>query len=771
MGFFETGDRSRCCGCSACMNICGQSAIHLINDEEGFLYPEIEEDKCVHCGLCERVCPMGEYYNFEPDYSVEVYAAYDAYGRVGSSSGGVFYTLAEYVINERKGWVFGAAFDSDMKLRHIGVNKMEDIAPLRGSKYLQSDTQDSFGIIRDLLKNGVFVLFAGTPCQVAGLRSFLRKQYDNLLLVDVVCHGVPSQLMFDEHRNYLEKEHHSRLVKYQFRDNDGWGGCEIADFKNGKRISHSSYDISPYLYSFMHGYTCRESCYSCPFAKVPRQGDITLGDYWGVRNHFPAIDFSKGVSLVTINTKIGQAAWDSICDNLVYLKSNIEDASKANSNLIESSTRPVLRTGIYGRIKKEGYSSIVEQEFRHPNYQQLIFREKVKKNRWMSFVIRNLKRLVGRNGHKPKETRPKANIITIHTGFNFGSVLQTIASVRFLASLGLDPIVVNYIQPSYTIMHFLKKGKGSVLNLLRMLHGFPTYLRNLKIYNSYLSRFCNLTKPIYRDDDFTSKCPMADYYITGSDQVWNTSYNGMDMRYFYAGIKNGVKLSLSASIGKDSPDEETLTMLREGLKNYSFISVREQSAVNILSSLGFESSLLLDPTFLLSKDDWRTFETKNRIKVKYLLLYLPYNIHDKKLIFDTARIFANKRGLKVVTFSWGSNNEPLADITVKFCSPGDFLTLMAHADIIITNSFHGTAFSINLNKQFWVYMPTSFSTRIESILSLVGLSGRLLNDMASEEQIEESIEYDSVNKILEEERKKARYFMINAIRKGPQKSI
>ena len=766
MGYFETGNKSLCCGCGACKNICKRNAIHLQVDNEGFLYPEINEEKCIKCGLCAHVCPMGDLYHYEPDKQVEVYAAYDGFGRVGSSSGGLFYTLAEYIIEKQKGWVFGAAFDTDMRLYHIGVNRMKDLSPLRGSKYIQSDTQEAFGAVQNLLRKGIYVLFVGTPCQVAGLRSLLRKPYDNLLLVDLVCHGVPSQLMFDEHRAYIEKHNRSKLIRYQFRDNNGWGGCEIADFKNGKRVRHTSYDLSPYLYSFMQGYSCRESCYHCPFAKIPRQGDITLGDYWGVRNYFHMMDTTKGVSLVTINTTIGHKVWDGICENLVYEKSNINDASKSNPNLIESSKRPILRSGVYERIKNEGYNVVAAREFRHPNYNKLLFREQIKKNILISFIIRKIKKLLGENEQTDGNTRPKANLITIHTGFNFGSVLQTIATVQFLTSLGLDVTVVNYIQSSYTIKHHINKGKGSVLDFIRMLHGFPIFMKNLKIYNTYLKKYCNLSKPIYSNDNLTDSCPIAVYYITGSDQVWNTSYNGIDMRYFYDGIKNVVKLSLSASIGTDNPDKETLTMLKDGLKDYSFISVRELSAVNILSSLGIQSSLLLDPTFLLRKDDWRSFETNKRIEGKYLLMYLPYNIHDKKLIFETARKIAYRKGLKIATFSWGNNNEPLADITVKYCSPGDFLALMVHANVVITNSFHGTAFSINLNKQFWVYMPTSFSTRIDSVLSLVGLNGRLLKGLVSNMQIDEIIDYDSVNHVLEVEREKARNYMINCIRKS-----
>ena len=289
INYFQTRKVSECCGCSACSNVCPKQCISFQKNDEGFLYPVKDMELCVDCGLCEKVCPFSDNYTFETTKGPKVYAAYDEENRSGSSSGGIFYTLARYAIEDRKGWVFGAAFEDKFQLRHIGVNNMADLQKLRGSKYVQSDMGDCYLQIHKLLKAGSFVFFVGTPCQVAGLRAFLRnKEYENLLLADLVCHGVPPQVLFDEHVKYLERKHNATLVSYQFRKADGWGGCEIADFANP--IKHKvlpSYDLSPYLYSFMYGMTYRESCYECKFAKVPRQGDITLADYWGVKEFFP----------------------------------------------------------------------------------------------------------------------------------------------------------------------------------------------------------------------------------------------------------------------------------------------------------------------------------------------------------------------------------------------------------------------------------------------------------------------------------------------------
>lgn len=376
INFFKTGKTSECCGCSACLNACPKQCISFHKNEEGFLYPVKDVDVCIECGLCEKVCPFSDNYIYETHFEPTVYAVYDKENRVGSSSGGIFYTLAKYAIEKRKGWVFGAAFEDKFQLRHVGVNNMADLQKLRGSKYIQSDMRDCFQQIRSLLKDGSFVLFVGTPCQVAGLRAFLRnKEYDNLLLADLVCHGVPPQSLFDEHVKYLQQKHKATLVSYQFRKLDGWGGCEIANFSNPKkRVVSPTYHLSPFLHSFIDAMTYRESCYNCKFAKIPRQGDITLADYWGVSTYFPDLDSSKGISLILNNTERGDFIFNIIVKDCVSRMSNIRDASHFNGNLVTRSKRPLVRDKIYRMIKDEGYNKVANTIFRPNNYLKLYFK-------------------------------------------------------------------------------------------------------------------------------------------------------------------------------------------------------------------------------------------------------------------------------------------------------------------------------------------------------------------------------------------------------------
>lgn len=373
--YFKTLAKSECCACTACEQACPVNAISFKKDEEGFLYPTINKDKCIDCGLCERVCPV-EHPNYRNTETPEVYAAMvkEVEQRKKSSSGGMFYAIASWILNQG-GKVYGATMDENHQVKHIGVDNFDDLNLLRGSKYVQSDLQQVFADIKKELKTGRWCYFVGTGCQVAGLKSFLRKDYDTLLTSDLVCHGVPSQWLFDQHIKYLEGRYKGKVSNYHFRNNEGWGGCEIFDLTNHKgktkKYKFPSYDLSPYLYSFMYGMTSRYSCYDCPFARIPRQGDITLADYWGIKMYFPDIEADKGVSLMLINSDKGKTVFKDITKVSTVRRSTLSNASSHNRNLVTNSERPVLRDVIYQQIKDNGYKQVAESCFKARNYRVL----------------------------------------------------------------------------------------------------------------------------------------------------------------------------------------------------------------------------------------------------------------------------------------------------------------------------------------------------------------------------------------------------------------
>lgn len=361
----------------------------------------------------------------------------------------------------------------------------------------------------------------------------------------------------------------------------------------------------------------------------------------------------------------------------------------------------------------------------------------------------------------------QAVLITIHLGSNFGSILQTVATVLVLRKMQHKAEVINYIPDRCTWMRYFKDRILHMRDTIKMFATIPVIALNKHLYHSYLHKYVAVSKPIYDSDDFTTVCPKADIYVTGSDQVWNSIHNeGLDRHYYFDGFPKGtIKIAYSSSIGRESLDEQEYKEVKRMLGSYKAISVREASAKILIESMGYEATHLLDPTFMLDRENWRKYMGQRKIKQPYVLVYLPYNIHDKSLIYQTVRKLATDKGLKVVTFSWGIRPDKFADKTIFFANPGDFLSLMYYADYVVTNSFHGTAFSVNLNKQFWVYMPTGFGTRIQSILDLCHLQDRLLqsDEVLSDDKMARHIDYAPVNSILNAERQKAYDFLKKAL--------
>lgn len=360
--------------------------------------------------------------------------------------------------------------------------------------------------------------------------------------------------------------------------------------------------------------------------------------------------------------------------------------------------------------------------------------------------------------------RKTISFITIHVGSNFGSTLQTIATYKILKDLGTDPQCVNYIPPRVTYNRYWSVAKDSFIRFIRRIIFFPFLFEETNRFAKYLAKHCKVSKPIYDEDNFAEKCPVANIYLTGSDQVWNSTHNeGIDTHYFFENI-NGKKIAFASSIGKETLDQEELDYLKKYTDDYSAIMVREESAVEIFKSIGKQVDQVLDPTLMLNREAWLPYASKRKVREPYLFVYLPYNVADKESCYKTARKIAETKHLKVISFSHSFYKDELADHTFLFCGPDDVLSLLYYADFVITNSFHGTAFSINLNRQFYTYMPSSFSTRITSIVELCGLQRRILDSVVTDEWKFDIIDYAPINNILDAERNNSFTCLSNAIK-------
>lgn len=321
-----------CCGCSACRNVCPKHCITMVEDELGFLYPNVEEMNCIHCGLCQKVCQFVHEEKEKDD--VVVYAAKNKDKKIHerSSSGGMFIPLSDLIL-EQGGAVYGAKFDSNFQVIHGRADTKLERDCFVGSKYVQSNMGTIFAQVEEDLKKSRMVLFSGTACQVHGLLSYLQQKkctMDHLYTIDIVCHGVPSPKMWREFLQDLQKKKKIEQLTFTSKEIEN----ELKGFKciyfNGEQMVKGFYQTS-YGKLFLNNYNLRESCFQCRYSSVTnRYADITLGDFWGLEKTMPEFIDAKGVSLVLLHTEKGRTLFKQIQSNMEYRKSNVIDCLQPN---------------------------------------------------------------------------------------------------------------------------------------------------------------------------------------------------------------------------------------------------------------------------------------------------------------------------------------------------------------------------------------------------------------------------------------------------------
>ncbi len=355
-----------CCGCNACYNACPKNLIEMKINEHGFAYPVINESLCTKCGRCVAVCPIK---NKSKDNSpLRVIGAKNKCENVRktSSSGGTFFELAKRVVS-KGGIVYGCALNEDMVAYHVSAEDEEGLKKFQSSKYVQSEIGDIYKQVRSNLNNGREVLFSGTPCQVAGLKNYLGKEYENLLLIDLLCHGVPSPKLFKDYLEMLSKKYKGKPISVNFRQKQkGWKRLYIEIlFDNGKRYyEFNGYDR--YMSLFLHNVSLRPACYECKFACEERQGDITLGDFWGIGKKYPELDDDKGISLILLNTKKGEEAFGEIEQNFNIFESDLETAKAGQLTLTRPSKKNDKHEEFYELYAKKGVKEATETYVKVP---------------------------------------------------------------------------------------------------------------------------------------------------------------------------------------------------------------------------------------------------------------------------------------------------------------------------------------------------------------------------------------------------------------------
>lgn len=402
-----------CCGCNVCGDICPTKAISFVIDIEGFWYPKIDLENCINCDLCEKVCPnlniLKLKHNDYPEPKNAIAAINkDLKVRWESTSGGAFSAFADAIF-ESEGYVGGAIYNEEFTVRHIITKNVDDLEALRSSKYLQSNAEGFYIAVRDAIKTGKNVMVCGTPCQMAGLRGFLGKDYDNLIIVDFICRGINSPKVYRKYLDSLEKRYKGKVIKVKAKNKElGWRSLtRKVTFDNGENYYGYLLDDD-----FRRGYHtnlfCRPSCYECKYKDFPRIADITLGDFWGIEKYDKNLDNNIGTSMILLNSQKGETFFEKEKYRLEFKKLNLETAFNGNVALFKSLSMPSIdREKFFKDLDTESFDNIVKKYFPLKVLQKHSIKDRIKSiirpyliiarknglslNVWINFIKINLR--------------------------------------------------------------------------------------------------------------------------------------------------------------------------------------------------------------------------------------------------------------------------------------------------------------------------------------------------------------------------------------------
>lgn len=346
-------NKAKCCGCGACAQVCPKACITMKPDAEGFLYPTPYPQICVQCGICEQVCPV---LNAE-DMGENVMQTIVGYHRqmetrLASSSGGIFSLIAESVL-QQGGKVYGVSFDENFQAHHIGIDNISSLQSLQGSKYMQSRIEQTYQQVRSDLQTGRLVLFSGVACQIAGLKHYLKQDYSNLITIDVLCHGVPSPLVWKNYLEWQSSKYQDDVKTVFFRKkNQGWKHYEVElHFSHGE-VYHQPFYHDPFMRLFLSNICLRPSCYQCCFKTLERQSDITLGDCWGIQDYLPQMDDDQGTSVILIHTECGHKIISQLFDQMYYQQAETDRALPPTADSRKSVAQHPKRKQFFNQIAK-----------------------------------------------------------------------------------------------------------------------------------------------------------------------------------------------------------------------------------------------------------------------------------------------------------------------------------------------------------------------------------------------------------------------------------
>lgn len=363
-------NKNQCCGCTACYSICPKNAISMEHDEEGFIYPTVNEDLCIDCGMCKSVCAFQNGYEKHPVLNGYALKHKDMDIRTKSRSGGAFAGIANYILS-LGGIIYGAVYNDDYSISHFRCDNKNDLVKIQGVKYIQSEMNDIFSQVKADLKNGKYVLFSGTSCQVAGLLAYLGKaDTSKLFTADLICHGVPNNMIWQEFLRWNERKYKGKLTNAMFRDKSyGWKTHFESVTIDGKK-----HKTKRFCLMFYENDILRPSCYECKYANLDRVGDFTLGDFWGLKKQHKDLVDKIGCSLFLVNTKRGKELFSKVEDEFLLRDTDVVKASYPNPNLRFPTPKPENRDYFWSLYRKYDFDKVMKI------YNRKLFKSRVKKN-------------------------------------------------------------------------------------------------------------------------------------------------------------------------------------------------------------------------------------------------------------------------------------------------------------------------------------------------------------------------------------------------------
>ncbi len=709
-----------CANCGACIKRCPKNAISFKKNREQEM-AVIDEDKCINCGKCFKLCPSNNKKE-KNEVTIKVARINNEIDINKSTSGGIFGELARFFLRKNC-IVYGAAYDEDFKgVHHMRCDNLEHLDKLLKTKYVRSKLDNIFEEVENDLKEENDVLFSGTPCQIAGLKAYLKKDYDNLYTIDIICHGTPSPYIWKNYANYLEKKEKSKLQKVDFRylNKEEPEKNLYIEFENGKVINEALYD-NAYGRAFALGLTQSNACGHCQFNNFTNYSDLTIGDAWGYYNK----QYNIKNSLIIINTKKGKMIYNFIKDNLIEFNDyDIEQLVIANYPIVH----PTLNHYNHGRINYNAKN--IEKELWH----------------WLD-----------KNNGLEKDEKAVAILNFAYENINFGANLVPYSLSKVLKELGYNPWVIDF-------------------DVFKELDAIKKYQSINFFY--FREKYLQMTPKYKTKEELNILNNYFDMFITGSDQVFRKYITKNNYTtYFLDFVKNKNKISYAASFGSDEYDGDIKDRLDAiaSLSSFYAISVRELAGAKICEEKldCNDAKVVLDPTLLLTEKDYEEINDESYDHKIDVAAYLMLDFSNKK-IYDKhfKRLFKNKI---IVNIKGEFIEEPFGKV-FKYNHISKWIDGFRKSKYVVTDSYHGLIMGLIHHKNIiCVGRKSSSYSRFDTLIKILGgniekVMFSSLDEVKSINSITNVLDYEEIDKNIEKYRKKSIAFLKKNLNKDKIKT-